>query len=195
MAKVAYTQLIDLAEGRLSAQAADTLRQQIVADPALSAELAAVEELIGLMRSDTGVDAPEHVITRALRLMRRPEPAPGPGLLQRIVAVLRSASASQAPALDLRSTDTASRSLAYSATPWDLDLQITPRAGRWHVQGQLLGPTLTGVVELRSVTEAARTETNELGEFILPPVAPGSYTLAVQLTGHQIVVESLEIGP
>lgn len=72
MSKVTQEQLIDLAHGRLSAQVAAALRTQIAADPALSAEFAAVEELISLMRSDTSVDAPEHVIARAVRLMRRP---------------------------------------------------------------------------------------------------------------------------
>lgn len=194
MSKVTQEQLIDLAHGRLSAQVAAALRTQIAADPALSAEFAAVEELISLMRSDTSVDAPEHVIARAVRLMRRPVAPPAPGLLQRILAVLKYDSAPQRLPSGLRSAEATERNLAYSAAAWELDFQIAPRAGRWQLRGQLLGPELAGSVALSSSTETVTTETNELGEFTLPPVAAGSYTLRLQIGTHEIVVESLELG-
>jgi hypothetical protein len=195
MAKVTYAQLLDLAEGRLSEHTADTLRQQIVADPALSAEIAAIEELISLMRSDTSVDAPEHVIARAARLMHTPQPAPGPGLLQRLVARLHGPRAGQPLAFGLRSEAGAERTLSYEAEEWDIALQLTPRAGRWYLRGQVLGPEITGSVTLEVGAVPLVAPVNALGEFALPPVEPGSYRLLIRAETREILVELLELEP
>ncbi len=193
MPHIINEQLIDLAEGRLSPDEAAALRRQLADDPAARAELAALEELLSLMRSDDSVDAPEHVIARAVRLGRRP--APAPGLLRRIAATLRSDSRGRPLAAGLRSGQGAARSLAYGAEGWDLDLQLTPQAGRWQLQGQLLGPELAGAVTLSGGAEPVTVPINELGEFSLPPVAPGTYRLTVSLGAGAIVVEPLELGP
>lgn len=195
MSNATYTQLIDLAEGRLSAQAAEALRQRIAADPALSAELAAAEELISLMRSESNVDAPEHVIARAVRLMRKPQPAAGPGLLRRLVASLRSDSAQQPLALGLRSGAELARTLSYEAEEWDIALQLTPWAGRWQLRGQVLGPEIAGSVTLEAGAAPLVAPVNELGEFSLPPVEPGSYRLLVRTETREILVEPLELEP
>lgn len=195
MSKVTYEQLVDLAEGRLAAQTADTLRQRIAADPALSAELAIVEKVISLMRSDRSVDAPEHVITRAVRLMRKPRPAGGPELLRRLVANLRSDSMRQPLAFGLRSGAEFARTLSYEVEEWDIALQLTPRAGRWHLRGQVLGPEIADSVILEAAAVPFVAEVNELGEFSLPLVEPGSYRLLVRTETHEILIELLELGP
>lgn len=186
-------QLVDLAEGRLPPAEAAALRRQLADDPAASAELAALEDLISLMRTDDSVDAPEHVIARAVRLFR--PLAPAPGLLRRIVAALRADSGPRPLAAGLRSGQGAPRSLAYGAEGWDLDLQLTPQAGRWQVQGQLLGPELAGSVTLGGDGPPVSAPINELGEFSLPPVSPGTYVLTVRLDAAEIVIEPLELGP
>jgi hypothetical protein len=189
-----YEQLIDLAEGRLNPAVAEPLRALVTADPSAAAELAALTDLIDLMRGDDSVDAPEHVVARAVRLMRPPVSAPDAGLLQRIVAVLRGDSRQPSLAAGLRSGQ-AVRSLSYRATAWDLDLQLTPQAGRWQLQGQLLGPELAGEVELSDGAEPLTAMINELGEFNLPPVRAGAYTLRLRLGTHEILVAPLELGP
>jgi hypothetical protein len=193
MATVTHAQLVDLAEGRLPAQAADALRQQSAADPALRAELAAVEELISLMRSDTSVDAPAHVIARAVRLMRKPQPGTEPGLLQRITAALRSDSGALPLAIGMRAGHVTVRRLSFTAEPWTVDLQVMPRAGVWQLRGQLFGPDLVGSVILSGVGEPATAPIDELGEFLLAPEQAGVYTLTVQLGAHAIVLEPLEL--
>jgi anti-sigma factor RsiW len=195
MPKVTHEQLVDLAEGRLTAQAAEALRRQIAADPALRAELAAVEELIDLMRSDTSVDAPEHVIARAVRVMRKPQPSAGPGLLRRLVARLQGDSAQQPFALGMRSGAGAERTLSYVAEDWDIALQLTPWAGRWQLRGQILGPEVAGTIVLEAGAEPLVAPVNELGEFALPPVEPGSYRLLVRAETREILVEPLELEP
>jgi anti-sigma factor RsiW len=195
MAKVTSEQLIDLAEGRLSAQAAEALRQRIVGDPILTSDLAAFEKLIKLMRSDTSVDAPEHVIARAVRLMRKPRPAPGPGLLRRLVALLHSDSLGQPLAYGLRSGAESARTLSYEAEDWDIALQLTPWAGRWQLRGQVLGPEIASDVTLEAGAAPLVAPVNELGEFALPPVEPGCYRLLVRAETREILVESLELEP
>jgi anti-sigma factor RsiW len=187
-------QLADLAEGRLQTEAAHALRAQIATDPAALETLSAFETIMGLMRDDDSIDAPEHVIARALRLMRQPAPLSAPGLLQRIVAVLRSDSRQLPLTSGLRSGDDLPRSLIYHADTFDIDLQIAPRAGRWQLQGQILGDQLHGTVLLSSAQQSLSAPINELGEFSLPPVDAGSYMLLIQLESHELLIEELELG-
>lgn len=194
MPNITYEQLVDLAEGRLLAAEAAALHQIVAADPSARAELSALEDLITLMRSDDSVAAPEHVIARAVRLMRSPSPAPTTNVLQRIVAILRGDSRQLPMAAGLRSGQVV-RSLTYSAADWDLDLQLTPQAGRWQLQGQLLGPELAGLVELDGNLGSFTATINELGEFSLPSVEAGVYTLRIRLGVHEIVVAPLELEP
>lgn len=190
-----YELLVDLAEGRLPAQEAATLRTQLASDPAAAAELTALETLIDLMRSDQGEDAPEHVIARAARLVRSPSPTPAPNLLQPIIAMLRGDSWQMPLAAGLRAGSGAPRSLAYSAEAWDVDLQLDRQPGGWQLRGQLLGPELTGSVVLNGGEAPITAEISELGEFALPPLQAGIYTLQLQLGERTIVIEQLELGP
>lgn len=194
MPKPSFEQLVDLAEGRLPAAEALALRQQIAADPAAAADVAALEDLFALIASDEGEDAPEYVIARALRLVRPLAPAQPPSLLERIVAVLRSDSRQRPLAAGLRSGEATTRSMSYSAEAWEMDLELAPRAGGWQLRGQLLGPELAGTIELRGEQSAQTATINALGEFTLPPVPPGSYALVVRLDARELVIEQLELG-
>ncbi len=196
MQSISYELLVDLAEGRMSPHAAAELRTRIATDAAAQHELAAIEELIGLMRNDDSLDAPEHVIGRAVRLMRQPAASPAPGLLQRLVATLRN-DTWQTPTLasGLRSIQAWPRALLLSAGDRDLDLQIGPHGEQWQLRGQVLGPELPGAVVLNSADEHITVRLDELGEFVLPPVPAGRYTLTVTHGDIEIVVPELELGP
>lgn len=195
MPNVTHEQLVDLAEGRLPAAEAALLRSQVAADASAATELAALEAIIDLMRSDDRCDAPDHVINRALRLIRKPIPAPQPGMLQRIIAVLQSDSRAQPLAAGLRSGQAVVRSLVYNAEDWDLDLQLTTHSDRWQLRGQLFGPELAGSVTLSGGPAPVTTALNELGEFSLPPVAVGSYSLLIQIGTREIIIKPLELEP
>ncbi len=187
-------QLVDLAEGRLGADATTALRAQIITDTTAQANLATIERLIGLMRSDTSIDAPEHVVARALRLMQTPAVAPRPTPLSRIVAVLLSDSRHQPLSAGLRSESSNTRSLIYNAAEHELDIEIVPRAGRWHIRGQIFGPELDGNVTIDGDAGEQNAPISEMGEFCLPPVETGTYTLLVQLGARAIVVHGLDLG-
>ncbi len=195
MKSLTTEQLLDLIEHRLSPDEADALRSQVLSDPTAQAELQSLTELIDLMRSDDSIDAPTHVINRAVRLMRQRTPASTPLSFRQFIATLLSDSWQMPLAAGLRSMDIMPRSLVYQAEDYELDIQIRLHAGRWQVRGQILGSETTGIVDLindqgNQVTEAA---INEVGEFELPPVEEGRYTLRVTLPTCNIVIEQLAL--
>ncbi len=195
MKHITTEQLLDLIEHRLASDEADALRQQLLSDPAAQAELQALTELVELMRSDDSIDAPAHVINRAVRLMRQRTPVSTPPLFRRLIAILLSDSWQKPLAAGLRSTDIMPRSLAYQAGDYELDIQIRLHAGRWQVRGQILGPEITGTVTLSNDQgyQVAEASINEIGEFELIPVEEGSYTLRVTLPTCNIEIEQLAL--
>lgn len=188
-------QLLDLIENRLPPAEEAAVRARLAVDPAAQAELQSLAELINLMRDDDSVDAPEYVIARAVRLIRPIAPAPAPNLFRRIVATLLRDSRQMPLAAGLRAAQTTPRSLAYSADEYELDVQIMSRAGFWQVRGQIFGADLAGVVTLANADQSVQAPINELGEFDMPPVAEGVYTLRVALPACEIVIERLELLP
>ena len=149
-------------------------------------------------------DAPEDVIQRAIGLWQHGGRAAASvavvagGPLRRMLARLASDSAVGASPLAFgqRGTVAPVRQLVFCAEGCDIDLRIvadtTTAPGtateRWRLSGQALGPVSQGRIELfdaagRSVVQAP---VDELGEFRLPPVARGTYVLAVQFEGVTI---------
>jgi anti-sigma factor RsiW len=195
MEQIPYDLLVDLAEGRVSNADAAAIRARIALDPPSQQELARLEALVALMRSDDSVDAPDHVINRAIRLLRRPAAERPPSLLRRMVATLMSDSWQASMATGLRALTTWPRALLLSAGDRELDLQIAPHGERWQLRGQVLGAEEAGEVALGEGEGQVIVSLNELGEFTLPPVATGRYTLVVTQGGLEIVVPDLELGP
>lgn len=195
MQPIPYELIVDLAEGRVDPADAAALRARVAADPAARAQLASLEALVGLMRDDASVDAPDYVINRALRLIRRPAAAPALGPLQRLIAVLKMDSWQASAAAGLRSSQVWPRALLLSAGDRELDLQIGPRGEGWQLSGQVLGPEERGTVLLSSGSVRLSVALNDLGEFVLPPVAAGRYVLLVSQGEREIIVSDLELGP
>jgi hypothetical protein len=188
-----HEQIIDYIEGRLSETQRDALLARATKEPAVAAEFAYWQSVIGLMRSDASEQAPTHVVNRALRLMRPVVAAPKPSLLSRIVAALRFDSFSQPLAAGARSDDRP-RDMFYNAEDRDIDLQIVPRGLLWQVRGQVLGPDETGTAVLINDLNTYQAQMNHMGEFTLPPVAKGRYTLLLQQGDREIEISDLELG-
>ncbi|MCU0492642.1 MAG: hypothetical protein MUD01_13700 [Chloroflexaceae bacterium] len=189
-----YDLLVDLAEGRLSAEESTRLRQTVAANPQAAAELAWLEQTLGLMRSDDSEDAPDHVINRALRLVRPPTPAPAaPGLLQRLLASLRFDSMNQPLAMGVRSGGATVRQLLYNADDRDIDLRIVPEGTLWRISGQILGPDESGEVLLHSSDVSVTAELNTLSEFNLPLVPAGAYNLTIRQGNCEIEIGDIFI--
>ncbi len=197
---IPFDRLVDWVEARLTTEERNQLQRHLTDCAHCRQELTQVERLFGLMQSDTSVDPPPAVVNRALRIFR-PHQAPAtPPLLQRIVAALQFDTLQLSPAVGLRSGAEAPRQLLYSAGDYDLDLRLTPteQAAQWAIAGQVLGNDLAltgGQIVLQGVQQQVTTPLSTLGEFVLLSIAPGDYSLIVQMSDAEITVETLKVGP
>jgi hypothetical protein len=146
------------------------------------------------------IDAPEHVIQRGLAVFTasRQSRQRGPGWLGRLAAVLTFDSGTASPlAFGMRSSGGSVRQLLYSVEGRDIDLRIAPAqaAQTFALSGQVLGPDTLGVVVIEPEGGGERIEVvlSELGEFQLPPVAPGTYKLTLELTDMAIDLPMVSI--
>ena len=155
----------------------------------------------GMRSSRQLEDAPEHVIQRALAAWQpRRQVQTAPGLIERILAVLTFDSAGASPlAYGARSAGATTRQLLFSAQGHDIDLRVSPaaaaQADHWLLSGQVLGPQGDGTVLLSDEQGQSLGEAllNELGEFRLPAVRPGQYTVTVRLGGAEIVLPAVYV--
>jgi anti-sigma factor RsiW len=194
MQSIPYDLLVDLVEGRLADTEAQTLRARLATDAAAQAELAALADLIALMRDDTSVDAPEHVIQRAIRLMPRTPSRPGDRLRQLVASLVRDSWRAPQLAAGMRSVQRWPRSLVWRAEDRELDVQIRPHGEQWQLLGQVLGPEAPGAAMLSGPGGQHTAPLNELGEFVFPPLSTGRYTFTLMQEDLEIVVPDLNIG-
>jgi anti-sigma factor RsiW len=187
--------LADLAEGRLLPFESDAARAHISSCSSCAGRLARLEQVVGLMRTDTAEDAPPDVLARAVGLFRpRSASAERPSNLKRILATLSFDSMQAAHAFGVRSGQTSGRQLLFRAGENDLDLRVAPSGDAWVVSGQVLGECSGGRVELRGASGAvAQVVLNDLCEFSLPPVRAGDYTLRLRLPDVEIEVPEIDL--
>jgi hypothetical protein len=162
-----------------------------------AAELAEVERLTQLMRTDLGEDAPPRVIKRALKLFRarNAQKNTSSDFRQRVLAVLHFDSIGLTPAFGVRSGKPGARQLLFSTNVNEIDLRIEPAGQSWLVSGQVLGgETTSGTALLQGTTGVSETALNELNEFTLPPVEAGTYKLILNLMDVQVEIEEIRIG-
>jgi hypothetical protein len=160
-------------------------------------ELAELERLIQLMRSDLSEDAPPHVIKRALKLYREKhvQQNTSSDLRRRVLAVLHFDSIRLTPAFGVRSGKPGARQLLFNTNVNEIDLRIEPEGQAWLVSGQILGgKTGSGTAVLEGATGVRETALNELNEFTLPPVEAGTYKLILNLTDVEVEIEEIRIG-
>jgi hypothetical protein len=142
-------------------------------------------------------DAPEAVIQRATAIWQRPaRAAAAPGLLPRLIAALGfDSSTASAPALGVRTTGAATRQLLYTVEGHGIDLRIGAAGDHWAFSGQVLGPDSYGSAVLADAQgqPVGDAPLDELGEFRLPAVAAGRYTLTFRLRSVEIVLPPIDL--
>jgi hypothetical protein len=186
-----YEELVDLAEGRLSAEEEKQIRTRAAANASAVEDLAQTERLIGLMRGYELQEAPAHVIARAARLMRQSRPAQ-PTLRRRVAALLRFDSLQQPAALATRTGQNATRQILFYAESYDVDVRVTPAGSTWVVTGQVHGPNAGGEAELHGPS-LEQTRLNEMSKFTFSPVQSGTYTLTLRLEEIDVEIAGLEL--
>lgn len=188
-------QLTDLADGHLPAEAAQKFQGHLTRCNQCTRQLAELRRLIGLMRTDTGLDAPPALIARVVEAFTRQIPAQLPQPFQRVIASLLFDSVQLTPSLGVRAGAAgAARQMLFSAGEVTIDLRIVPAGEAWAVSGQVLGLSASvSQVEMRGAT-IARSTLNELSEFALPPLPSGDYQFALRLADTEIGIETLTLG-
>ena len=145
-------------------------------------------------------EAPETVIQRATAIWQRParpaRPADAPGLLSRLIAALGfDSSTASATTLGVRAAGAATRQLLFSAEGHGIDLRIAAAGDQWAFSGQVLGPDSYGSAVLADAQgqPVGEAPLDELGEFRLPAVAAGRYTLTFRLRSSEIVLPPIDV--
>jgi len=150
-------------------------------------------------------DAPAALLRAALTLWPAPlapTVARAAAPLQLLFAALSFDSwALSAAAPGMRSLPSDVRHLLYTATVCDIDLRIAPVDGRFEVAGQVLGIDEVGTLKLvRWVDDPAEdpsaalvADFDELGEFRLRGLSPGTYSLTLRVGADEIALPRIEI--
>lgn len=190
---IPFAKLADLAEKRAAADERTASMAHLSNCSVCAQQVERVEQVLGLMKTDTATDAPRDILAYAVNIFRNSQE---PSLLKRIVAALSFDSSSNlAPAFGVRSGQSTSRQLLYSAEENDIDLRIMPEQENWIVTGQVLGEDCVGGrIELEGRSgELTAADLNDLCEFILPPVPAGSYRVRLRLGNVEVEIPQLEL--
>lgn len=193
---ISFELLADLADKRVSPAELEPLLAHLQACADCSRNWQKLLHLVGLMRTDDSMDAPQPLIARALNIFQRQprEETATASLFKRFVAALSFDSLSAEPAFGLRSGQTGSRQLIFNAEDIDIDLRISPLGDRWNVSGQVLGSECAGgEVQLQSGTEDESAQLNELCEFSLRPVTSGLYRMRLRLKDVEVEFPEIEL--
>lgn len=186
---IPFEQLAHLAANPRTFEEASDIRSHLATCSDCASQLARLEQGVSLTHSHDkeGVasgpvinetnSSPEDELNHALRVM----------------AVLSFDSRQLSPAFGVRSGRPVARQLLFSIGGNDLDLRVAPDDGAWVVSGQLLGDCENGQVELRGENITERAAMNDLCEFYLPRVPPGSYSLLVHISHMEIEVPEFEL--
>lgn len=185
---IPFSRLADLADERLSADDRAEIELHVTDCPRCAADLAWLRRVIGLMRTDASERPPAHIVAAVKALFRPLAPR------RRLSATLHFDSQNAPIAMGLRAAAPADRQMLFATADYLVDLRIVPSGALWAVSGQLLGADAGEQVELRGPDGHARATPNEMSEFALPPVPPGSYELVVQLADLDITITGLEFG-
>ena len=191
---ILFDRLIDLVEGRLSPDEQIQMRAHTSACSRCATQLAWLERVIGLIRTNDYEEPPARVAADISRVFGSYSPSASSSLRQRIMAVLRFDSAQLPLSVGRRSGSSTERQLLFTAETLDMEVRITQSGSLWEVSGQVLNADARGLAELQGPAGEVRATLNEVGEFLLTPVPPGRYALILQLTTVEIEIAGLAIG-
>jgi len=198
-----FERLIDFLDKRLAETEAAQITNHLASGCASCSENRNwYERVRGVAAADSSIAPPAWVLKRAVRIFdaeRRPKLSERLG---QAIASLVFDSFARPALVGVRSTETASRQMLYSAGAYSVDLQI---AQSEHARAELIGQVLKeGETSFESVSGLGlnisrdgevifSTETDGLGEFKISGLEPGTYDLRVELSEGSITVPDLPV--
>jgi hypothetical protein len=203
MAHPSFEVLLDFVENRLSQPA----RQQVLEHLALpcavcQAEIATIQDMIGLMRDQRLNEPPPAAMRRAVRLYTLFHQRPQPGLRARLIAHLVFDNRVMGGALATRGPKN-ERQILYTAEGLDIDLQFSLESDQnsIHLMGQVM-TVEDDVAEVQGCSVSlmqegevfARVVTDELGIFAFRGVSPDDYELSIELQEVEVWIPGLSVG-
>lgn len=159
-----------------------------------------LDKIVSLMRSDRSADAPADAIKYAKGLMRSRISAAEPGIVERIVAVLKMHLEPGKPAFGERSASAASaRQMLFDAGIYAVDIRITKTGTSYELRGQIIGgetaggETTSAEIRLTKRTKTLQTRTDEFGGFRFEKLSAGDCEIAVVLDGKELVIPHITV--
>jgi hypothetical protein len=203
MAHPSFETLLDFIENRLPQPA----RRQVLEHLALpcsvcQAEIAAIQDMLGLMRDQDLSEPSPAAMSRAMRLYRAFHQRPQASLRARLIAHLVFDSLVMRDALVARGVKN-ERQILYTAQGLDIDLQFSPESDQHsiHIMGQVmtvdddLAQVQDCSVSLTQEGEVlAQAITDELGIFAFRGVSPADYELSIELPSVEVWIPGLSVG-
>ncbi|HEY8187696.1 MAG TPA: hypothetical protein VIF64_16615 [Pyrinomonadaceae bacterium] len=192
---ITFAELLDLVDNTAVYDQRKELTAHLAGCTKCEDELQRLQQLLQTMRSDRDPDAPRDLSAYAINLFSQRESSTKRSVLRRVIAVVSfDSAANPTPAFGVRSGRAESRHLLYSAESNDIDLRLTREGDRWIVTGQVLGQDCAqGEVTLDGETESVSAAVNELCEFTLPAVLPGTYELVLRLATLEVAIPQIKI--
>jgi hypothetical protein len=201
--RIAFSRLVDWAEGRLSEEEARAVEEQVaVADASTLADVAWLRKFVRATEGSILESPPPEV--RSTLIARFEAYAAGrrtPGLLKRVVATL-TFDGGLRPAVGARAVGTqgARRQLVFSADGLDVALNFLPRARdkNFDLDGQVLPRDDVelgsfGVQLLQSGAELGITATDDLGAFAFESVPSGVYEIILSTNRVEVSLAPVEL--
>jgi hypothetical protein len=201
--RISFSQLVDWVEGRLSAEEARAVEEQVaVANAATLADVAWLRKFVKATE-DSFLESPPPEVRSALisRFEAYAEGRRTPGLLKRVVATL-TFDGGLRPAVGVRAAGAqgARRQLVYSADALDVALNFLPRARdkNFDLDGQVLPRDDVelgsfSVQLLQGETELGITATDDLGAFAFESIPSGVYEIVLSTDRVEISIAPVEL--
>ncbi len=202
--RIDFARLVGWMEGRLSAEEARIVEEQITAaDDATRAEAAWLRRFADAARVSAPLESPPPEVRRTLvsRFEAHAEGRRASGFFRRVAATLSFDSGSR-PAVGVRAgTQERRRQLIFSVEAFDVALNLRPSAQDakyLDVDGQVFPREETelagiGVQLLRDGAELTTTVTGDLGGFVFERVPPGDYELILSTERFETLLSPLEL--
>jgi hypothetical protein len=203
MAHPSFETLLDFIENRLPQPARQQVLEHLASPCAIcQAEIAAIQDMLGLMRDQELSEPSPAAMRRAMRLYRVFHQRPQPGHRARLIAHLVFDSQVTGGALAARGLKN-ERQILYAAQGLDIDLQFSPESDQHsiHLMGQVMtvedDPARVQGCSVSLMQEGevfAQVITDELGIFDFRGVSPADYELSIELPGVEVWIPGLNVG-